>query len=281
MLAVPANIIHPDGRFYRDTADQQLIYVDQPALARRDDALLRWLPIPESLAYVVGEVRFGADPGRFARLPQVVPGQRLLPMPWTVAPVYVWSRQEDGVHVVTEGKTSGFGASTAVFSGTAPLRAMISPLLVAAELTCPAHLVAGQVTGSGQPTVVSAAIAQAALGARADWAATLGAVLVALLDELCKQGVLTLQIQDSDTKTKGAVAQCQELHELALLEWAHRIRTVLAPAFTLATPAALVRTPLREPLPDLALSWRPGSSLTMRAIRVVQPTEMAPTAPDQ
>jgi len=264
MLTVPAVATLAHARLYGDDRDGQLLYVDllEPAPVRGPTAT-HWLPIPEALAYLVGEVRFGPGAEGFGAIPAVVPGQRLLPMPWAIAPVYAWYREGDGVQVVAQGKTSGFGQANAVFNGTAPLSAMIAPVLVAAALTCPARLAGGQVQGNGQADQLAAALPQAALGAQADWDATLGAALVAWLEQLVTAGVLSLRVQTAAAAT--------ELRELALLEWAQRLQPLLAPNLTLAAPAALVNNPGLATWPDLAINWSIGNSIPLRVIRVLRP----------
>lgn len=274
MLTVPAVATVAHARLYGDDTDGQLLYVDllEPAPVRGPTAT-RWLPIPEALAYLVGEVRFGPGAEGFGAIPAVVPGQRLLPMPWASAPVYAWYRQGDGVQLVAQGKTSGFGQANAVFNGTAPLSAMISPVLVAAALTCPARLVGGEVQGSGRADQLAAALPQAALGAQADWAATLGTALIAWLEQLLASGALALRVQ--------ADAAATELRTLALLEWAQRLQQLIAPDLTLAAPAALVNNPMLPTWPDLAINWTRGSSIPLRTIRILRPQQLGRAVPEQ
>src|ERR1051325_11698912 len=114
MIAAPPIDCSSRACVYRDTADPQALYVDllEPAPVHGESAV-RWMPIPDSSAYLVGEVRFGPGAEGFGEVPRVSPGQRMIPMPWETVPVFAWNRQGDGVRILGRGKTSGFGASNA------------------------------------------------------------------------------------------------------------------------------------------------------------------------
>jgi hypothetical protein len=279
LITVPSVLTLKHARLYRDSHDAQLIYCDvlQPAPMKGDSAT-RWMPIPGSDAYLVGEVRFGPGNEGFGEVPQLVEHQRLLPMPWEIAQVYAWYRRDDGAEIVARGKTSGFGPSNAVFNGSAPLSAMISPVLVSADLVCRASLVGASVSGKGTAGAVESALVKSALGPKAAWDASLGEVLVNVLSGLLETGDLTLQIT-AGSVPPGSSASQAELRELALLEWAHRIQALLWPEQTLAVPAAVVTS---MNLPDslvLDLAWSAGSSVTLRAVRVLRPREMGRSVP--
>lgn len=280
MITLPSITTLPRARLYGDSADGQIVYVDllHPAPVRGNSAI-RWMPIPNSLAYLVGEVRFGPGNEGFGDVPELVSGQRLIPMPWEIVPVFAWYRQGDSVQVVARGKTSGFGSSNAVFNGTAPLSAMISPVLVSAELVCKARLVGAQVNGNGRPDALEGALGRAALGDRAAWNVSLGEALVDMLTELLGSADLTLTLDVDNPKTDRDQGLLAELRQLALIEWAHRVQALVAPELTLAAPAALVKISKLTILPMLDLAWSAGSTVVLRAVRVLQPVEMGPSVP--
>ncbi len=280
MLILPAFYKMPNIHLYRDSADPQLLYGDllEPAPVRGDSAT-RWLPIPNAEAYLVGEVRFAADQEGFGNVPELVKNQRLLPMPWGSTPVYVWYQKEDGVELLAQGETSGFGQSNTVFNGTAPLGAMIAPVLVAAELNCPAWLVEWQVEGVLQPAAILSALPHAKVGAQAEWSATLSEALVTLLDGMLAAGDLTLNIQGGRAFAGDKVAAKDELRQLALLEWAHRLGAQLAPTVSLAAPAALVRLPDQLSVPMLDINWRIDSRVPLRTVRLLRPKQMGRSVP--
>src|SRR4051794_37601259 len=101
MIAAPAVAFLRNACLYRESADANTIYVDllEPAPMRGESAI-RWMPIPNSDAYLVGEVRFGPGADGFGEIPELTPEQRAIPMPWEIAPVLAWCREGDGVRVI-------------------------------------------------------------------------------------------------------------------------------------------------------------------------------------
>src|SRR5262249_23171569 len=160
-------------------------------------------------------------------------------------------------------------------NGTAPLKAMISPVLVSAELVCSARLTDAQVDGGGSPAAVQHSLNNAALGKRAPWDGTLGDVLVDMLTMLLASGEVSIDVTVNNPLSDAAEAQRAELCQTALLEWSHRIQRVIAPDLTLAAPAALVKcVDLVEPL-TLKLDWSAQSTLSLRAVRIWRPGDMS------
>ena len=275
MISLPAFSTLPHAHLYTDSADARLVYVDMldPAPVHGDCAT-RWLPMPGSQAYLVGDVRFGPGKEGFGPIPPSAAGQRLLPMPWKIVPVFAWYRQGDGVHLAARGKTSGFGSSNAVINGSAPASAMVSPVLVAAELVCQAHLTRAQVSGQGDSSAVAQALEKASLGRRADWQVPLGEALVDMLSGLLDAGHMSLRVQLDNHHNDRAAERKAGLRQLALLEWAHRLQNLLAPDLSLAAPAALIpSTVLNAPL-IIDLAWMAGSSVNLRCVRVLRPKEI-------
>jgi hypothetical protein len=274
MIVAPAVSTLPTARLYADSGDTQVIYVDllNPAPTKGNSAT-RWMPIPDQSAYLVGEVRFGPGPDGFTTISGLPPHTRLLPMPWESVPVFVWYRKGDGIEMVAHGKTSGFGQSNAVFNGSAPLAAMISPVMIGAELACKIQIAGAHITGKGDVDAVMASLPKASIGARAPWDATLGQVLIDLLSGLLQSGSLSLSIELENSKQKTGSAMIDELSNLALLEWAHRIQVLVGPELTLAAPAALVKSDSLAGPVSLGLDWPVGARLTLRAVRVLRSEE--------
>jgi hypothetical protein len=268
MISVPATSRIDQTLLYHDSADRQMLYLDvlRPAPVHGAD-IVRWQPISPDAAYLIGEVRFGPAAEDFQNLTGTPPGMRVLPMPWLSSPVYVWSRDGDGVRRLATGKTSGFGLSNAIFNATAPARAMIEPVQVAAELVCQARPSA-DMRGGGMISGIGDALARAQVGERADWSATVGAALCAMLRQQLDAGNLTLVIQPGDL----AAPAVAELREFALLEWAHRIAAAQSPAIeSLALPAAqIARLQLPAAL-DLLIEWSSEAIVPVRALRSTQP----------
>jgi hypothetical protein len=262
MILVPATSTRPGARLHADTDDPGAAYLDtiQPAPAR-GDAVGRWIALPDA-AYLAGEVRFGPDESDFHALP---PGtSRALPMPWASSPVYVWCREGGGVRLLARGKTSGYGMSNAVFSASAPAAAMIAPLAIAAELSCRARLASGRVHGTVAAGALRRALADARIGGRAEWTATLAEALLHVLRGLLDRGDLKLAIEARES-------QAEELRELALLELAQRIRAASAGApDSLALPAAQVERVELQGATDLRIAWDAGAIVTLRAVRVLR-----------
>lgn len=263
MIQMPSVDGSSGQRYFADSIDPDVWYLDSLAPAPvGQKAAARWMPLPDA-AYLVGEVRFGPggdEPETKRGMPH-----RLLPVPWEIAPVYVWYRDGDRAKIVAQGKTSGFSASNAVFSGTAPLAAMVSSIVVAAELSCDAQLAAAppmRVRGSGRVDAIQDSL-QRAEPAPADWDVTIAAVLRKLLTGAIESAALQLTID-------AAGSAIEELREAALLEWAHRILAVLAPGLTLAFPASLIPgTRLEAPL-TLDLDWASDHRFRLRTVRSLQ-----------
>jgi len=250
-------------RYFADSNDPDLCYLDSLApkpVGQRSAA--RWMPLPDA-AYLAGEVRFGHGAGDAE--PRRGPSQRLLPVPWEIAPVYAWYRDGDRAKIIAQGKTSGFSASNAVFSGTAPLAAMVSSIVIAAELCCDAQLAVAplmRVRGAGHINALQESLRRVEQ-APADWDVTIAAVLVKMLAGALESAAFQLTIEAD----RSAL---DELREAALLEWAHRILAVLAPDLTLAFPASLIPgTRLEAPL-ALDLDWASGDRFRLRAVKSLQ-----------
>ncbi|HSF43245.1 MAG TPA: hypothetical protein VLT87_25820 [Thermoanaerobaculia bacterium] len=275
MIVVPSAFSLPEARLYRDSADPQQLYLDvlRGAPLTGPDPV-RWLPVPAQTAYLVGEVRFGPDVEDFDRArqqPEVPPGARLLPMPWESGPVFLWARQgEEGALRVAEGKTSGFGPSNAVLTGTAPPATMASPLMIAAELAGRARLGGVRLRGGGRAEALRQGLAEAPVGDRAVWSATLGDALLSMLERLLEEGALTLDLEVAGDAPPEAPA-IAGLRTLALLEWARRIAEA-AGAGSLALPASHFADPRSAAASAaLELDWHPGDTVPLRAVRVVCP----------
>ena len=113
-----------------------------------------------------------------------------------------------------------------------------------------------------------------ALGPRADWQTPLSEALLDMLSGLLDRSELSLRVQLDNPRAERAAERTAELRQLALLEWAHRLQTLLAPNLTLAAPAAMIQSiDLNAPL-FLDLAWMAGSSVTLRRVRVLRPKEM-------
>jgi len=266
MITVPSIKTLPSARLYQDSSQAELIYVDllEPAPMRAQPA--RWMPMTERDAYLAGEVRFGPGSEGFGDIPALVTGQRLLPMPWAVSPVRVWYREGERARVVAAGSTSGFGASNAVFSGAAPLSAMISPVHIGAELSCPARLSRARLRGSGDARGLSAPLMGGVYSGDDGWDVTLGDALIRRLEALLESGALALSVEGDDLTPE----ELAELRELALLEWAHRLRAATAPDMTLVFPLTALGD-ARWAAPDsMRIEWRSGDTVTLRAIRVLR-----------
>lgn len=264
MIQVPSIDGSSGQRYFADSIDPDVRYLDSlvPAPVGQK-AAVRWMPLPDG-AYLAGEVRFGPGGEEYKAGPGMP--SRLLPVPWEMAPVHAWYRDGDRARIVAEGKTSGFSASNAVFSGTAPLAAMVSSIVIAAELSCDAQLAAApaiRVRGTGRANMVQDFVDRAALAGHAAWDETIAAALVTMLKTALESAAFQLTIEADGSKVN-------ELRDAALLEWAHRILTALAPGVSLGFPASLIPgTRLQAPL-DLDLDWASGNRFRLRTVKSLQ-----------
>jgi hypothetical protein len=275
VIVVPHLRELPGMRLYQDSGEAALVYVDLLEAAPMHGAHpVWWLDSHPGRAYLLGEVRFGPGADGFGELPGGHPGRRLLPMPWEQAPVHAWGRAGDGVRLLAEGTTSGFGAANAILNGTAPAEAVAEPVVVAAELTCRARLAGASVRGSGAAAAFGEAAAAAPMGPGTAWSATLADGLLPALRRQVARGRLALTVEAPSTKAADALA------ELAMLEWAARMAAAAAPPRSLAGPAAAARRGDLPGPPDPRLEWRPGDLVPLRALRrLVAPARPFPGRP--
>jgi hypothetical protein len=262
MIQIPSIGGSSGQRYFADSVDPDVWYLDSlaPAPVGQKKAV-RWMPLPDA-AYLAGEVRFG--PGGDDPEPRTNMPRRLLPVPWDIAPVYAWYRDGDRARIIAQGKTSGFSASNAVFSGTAPLGAMVSSIVIAAELSCDVQLAVSpsmRVTGTGRVDALQDSFRRIESGA--EWDATIGAVLIAMLAGAIGSAALQLNV---DAGGSGG----DELRDAALCEWAHRILAVIAPDVTLAFPASLISAMRLEAPPTLDLHWASGDRFRLRTVKSLQ-----------
>jgi hypothetical protein len=268
MMCIPSVSRTSERRVFAESVDPDVLYIDpvSPAPVGKAPAI-RWMPLPDA-AYLAGEVRFGPGADDFDAKPGLT--RRLLPVPWEIGQVHAWYREGDRPRIVARGKTSGFGASNAVFSGTAPLAAMTSPVVVSCELECDAELGRGstrqpfRVRGGGEIGGLRDSL-QAELTTGAAWDATVAGQLIRFLTRALEASVVSLHID-------GDGVEAEELREAALLEWAHRILRSLAPGETLGCPASLIPDTRPGAPPDLGLDWHLGARLKFRAVKSLQTT---------
>jgi hypothetical protein len=268
MIVVPSSTSTPETRLYRDSVDPKVAYLDlRRAKPVRGTEAVRWLPVSPQDAYLMGEVRFGPDAGEFEQVPGLAPNTRVLPMPWDAGPVWAWGRDGDRARLIAKGATSGFGMANAVLNGTAPLGAVGAPVMIAAELTCRAQLAGVRLSGSGQPSAADGVAAQARVGRRAEWSATVADALLVALEEAERTGLLALAVEPTASSSEAA-----EVRWLGLLEWARRVGAAATPPVeSLAMPAARVARLQLAALPDFRIDWPPGTVVSFRAIRVLNP----------
>ncbi|MEM8806323.1 MAG: hypothetical protein AAGF01_09890 [Cyanobacteria bacterium P01_G01_bin.38] len=271
MLVVPTFATPTHYRLYRDSQDETLLYVDSMRPTPVHDEGLLWLLLSEDQAYSSGEVQFGPCE---TDLQQTLPptaaqssSARSLPVPWQPGPVYAWCQQAEGVHLLGRGQTSGYGLHNAVFNGTAGPEAMAAPVAIAAELHCSGQLAHAQLRGGGQPEAVAAALEHLPLGDQAPKLATLADVLLPTLRQLINAKALIL-LANAENLSIEAI---EELRQLALMEWAHRILSACqGENLSLAMPAAQVSSlVITQPL-TLDINWFTGESIPIRVVRVLR-----------
>lgn len=258
MIVVPVDRVLQGDRAYRDSFDPAAIYVDasQPRLCGSE--AVRWLPIPTQQAYLMCEVQFGASPAVLQQAQVEHLGCRALSMPWPPSPVYVWSKPVGGVRLLAIGKTSGYGRHNAILNATTAIDAVTAPIAIAAELITQALLSPAirSIRAGGDAEAVRSIAFEAA-----DWSATVAAVLIDRLRQLVAQGNLSIAIESA--------ADAAELHDLVLMEWAHRLSQA-AGIESLACPAA-VRSISGLQVPDLQINWRGGETMPLRVVRTLCP----------
>jgi hypothetical protein len=251
---------------YRDGDDPELRYLDpSEAGPARGNDIAHWLALDDGRFQLAAEVRFGFHPVAAQAVSLLRPELRLAAMPWQSAPVFAFAPVDGLARLVARGRTSGFGAHNAVLSATVAAETAAAPLIIAAELSCPARLSGARLAGEGRGPGVVSALQQLALGAYAPADATLGEVLLAILRHLLQRGVLALSLEASGLSLAGPEA----MREAALLHWARTIADTCLHGASLALPAQQADLQKDCPEPDLAFAWQPGMTVTWRALRRV------------
>ena len=235
IMSIPAISRLDQTLVYHDFADRQMIYLDvlRPAPVHGAD-IVRWQPIPPDFGLPESASSFGSRRRGLSETGRRVARHACAADAVGASPVYVWSRDGDGVRRFATGKTSGFGLSNAIFNATAPARAMIQPVQIAAELVCQARL-AVDMRGGGTIGAIGVALERARSASAPIGRPPLARRCARSAAAARHRGYLTLAVQPGGL----AAPAVAELREFALLEWAHRIATAQSPAIeSLARPAA-------------------------------------------
>ena len=262
MLTLPTFCTHQQTAVYRDTTDKNRFYLDAPTPDNSNTAV-RWLSTPTAAAYLVSDIRFGADSQQLQAAGQRLGGY-LHPVPWNVSPVFAWGQHNGRVRMIAHGRTAGYGSHNVVLGGELPAAMMGQPIVIAAELTAQAQLTGAGVRGHATATdLVADLVGQMPTGSRVSWGTTLADVLLPTLRELLRRQLLTLLVDATDV-TLNALS---ELRDQALLEWASRLAT--AARTSLAAPAAAIEQFSPGPI-DWTLAWPPQHTIPLRAMRVIR-----------
>lgn len=262
MLTIPAFCTHHQTAVYRDSSDKSRFYLDAPTPDNGNTAV-RWLSTPPAAAYLVSDIRFGAEPQQLQAAGQRLGGY-LHPVPWNVSPVFAWGQHNGRVRMIAHGRTAGYGSHNVVLSGELPVAMMGQPIVIAAELAAQAQLVGAGLRGQATAVeTVTDLISQLPTGSRISWATTLADVLLPTLRELLRRQLLTLLVDATDI----ALNDLTQLRDQALLEWASRLAT--AARTSLAAPAAAIEQFTPGSI-DWSITWPPQQPLLLRALRVIR-----------
>ena len=267
MIVVPMAAATSPYRFYKDAQDNALTYVDTLRPTPAGNEAIRWLETTDRRVNAVGEVRFGLAAADLQTVAAQLPSSRVMPMPWQSGPVYVWSQSPAGSQLLATGKTSGYGVHNAVFSGAASSEMLGESVAIAAELSCTAQLSQAQLQGGGQIAALKAALSCLPLGEAAPKMATLADLLLPMLQQLVNRKELILLAQAKAL----SIEALEELRQLALTEWAHRILAACSGGLvSLAMPATQVdELVLNQPL-NLEINWSSGDTVPVRVVRVMR-----------
>ncbi|MEL6453103.1 MAG: hypothetical protein AAFQ40_00115 [Cyanobacteria bacterium J06623_5] len=271
MIIVPSFSTPTHYRLYRDGQDEALTYVDSLNPIPVHQEAIRWIQLSECQVSGVGEVQFGPRQADLSKIATQHPSARLMPMPWQSGPVYVWMQKVEGERLLALGNTSGYGMHNAVFNGTTTPDAIDKPVAIAAELHCSAQLVQAHLQAGGKVEVVETVLKCLPLGDRAPKLATLADVLLPVLQQLVNLKGLVI-LAKAEALSIGGL---EELRQLVLTEWAHRIVTACegtseGTLLSLAMPAAEVSSlKLIQPL-NLEIHWAAGDAIPMRVVRVLR-----------
>jgi len=273
MIVVPSCSTPAPYRLYPDAEDEALTYVDTLQATPVHQEAIRWLQLCDRQVSAVGEVQFGPDTRDFKALENQHPSARSASMPWQSGPVYVWTQQQNGIQMLATGKTSGYGSHNAVFNSTTELKTAHKRIGIAAELSCSGQLAQANLQAGGKLEVIEEALSCLPLGDRAPKMATLADVLLPVLQQLVNlKGLVIL------AKAKAlSIGALEELRQLVLTEWAHRIINACeGKPLSLAMPAAEVnKLKLNQPL-NLEINWSSGEVVPIRVVRTLRVQGLGP-----
>lgn len=263
MLTAPPEAELGGSVLFRDSGEPGLGYLDplEPGPAR-GERTARWLALDDGRYQLAAEVRFGYDEAAAQAVARLRPDVRLTAMPWQPAPVFAFASVDGQARMVARGQTSGLGAHNAVLNAMVAAKNATNPLIIAAELSCPALLVGTRLAGESRTKEVIPWLQQMSLGPHAPADALLADVLVALLRGLLEQERLALRLEGSALSLNAPAA----LKEVALLHWARVIADACLRGASLAGPAQAAQLADGDE-PDLAFDWRPGTTIIWRAVR--------------
>jgi len=272
MMCVP-HIRHlNDHRVYRDSVEDGVVYVDatRPVPERPPHA---WWTKSRKEAHLSAEVRFGPVATILARVRELYPKRRVLPVDYGVQPVFAWTKGSDSIHRLPEGYSSGYGSHHAVLNGSAP---QPDDMAVAAEFSADAVVDGARVRARGDGAIILQALDERLRVEAIDWNLTIGDVMAAILSDAVDRRAAEVKVNLSNRPMDAL----EEIRRLVFLTWARRMAGVLGLSTSLAEPAVRVAWSIREKLRargidacandlDLTLCWTSGDRVRTRLVKTL------------
>jgi hypothetical protein len=212
-------------------------------------------------------ISFGPGEGTLRRVHALYNQHHASALVWLSGPFFAWARRAGGVHLIDHGDTARGRVHEAHVHGRQPDGVELTQAVAAAELVHWGRLHGATVRAAARPGVVEAVRQGARLGRRAAWTSTLGDALAAVLTDLLRRESLQITVASGPLPLRAF----EEVRELVLMEWAHR----LAGGQPLSLPAAQIGGLLADPDLDLGLVWRDGDRVPLRVVRSLRSESLA------
>lgn len=263
VVALPCEVQLGDHRVYRNVLDDAQLSVDvlearistHAFRLAQDRRPGRRAARPVSVSFGAGDKALRSARRRFA-------GQRATPIRWNSGPFFAWVRKAAGVTLVDRGETRRGRMHEAHIEGVQPPGVELARAVAAAELVHYGRLDGLSVRAEASTGAIAEVCEVARLGRRAAWTATLAEAVVVALGDLLRRDRLQITVVAGSPLPLRAF---DEVRELVMMEWAHR----LAGAHPLSLPAAHVAQLFGERVVDLTINWRSGDRVPLRVVRPV------------
>jgi hypothetical protein len=250
-------------RVYRDVNDPDCLRVDSlDARLRTAGHGLAPRGLTEGRPARPVCVAFGPDERTLAGAHTLFSEHRATSISWNSGPFFAWVRKAGGVTVLDHGESTHVRGHEVHVYAAQPEGVELVRAVAAVELVTWGRLSGVSLKASTVGPVAREVRESARVGRRAPWSSTLGDALVAALLDLLRRDRLQITVASGPVPLYAF----DEIRELVVMEWAHR----LAGAHPLSLPAALLSGLIHDRDIDLSIDWRDSDRVPLRTVRALR-----------